>query len=218
MRLIVAALSAVVLTVAPPLQAQATRSGEVIMRRAAAAYSALNSFKAEFRQRIEDDFVDHDDARGTLYQRGRNRFAMRFSEPKGSAIVMDGSQVWIYEPKDLPGQVVKHPMPSDPTYGYNIIGWLLDNPTEKYRASWLREEQIERRPVDVILLEPITANPPFRRATLWLDRDDLLPRKIETDERFQTRVVTLSRIEIDAQIPDEVFVFEPPRGARVLEQ
>ncbi|HRP09307.1 MAG TPA: outer membrane lipoprotein carrier protein LolA, partial [Gemmatimonadales bacterium] len=153
---LVAAMAASAL--AAPLSAQIQPpSAESIILRASRTWQSLGSFQAEFRQRLDDPLVDHRDSRGMLYQQGASRFAMRFTDPPNSAIVIDGSAVWVYLPEDIPRQVAKWPMPAGPVYNYNLLTWLFDRPLEKYRATWVRQESIDGKPNDVLLLEPVTA-------------------------------------------------------------
>lgn len=204
--------------VALPLAAQApTVSADAIMLRASRTYQALSSFQADFRQRIEDPLVGSSDSRGTLYQRGTNRFAMRFTEPAGTAIVIDGSALWVYLPEDDRRNVRKLPMPGEPIYNYNLLAWLLDRPQEKYRASWLREESVDGNRTDVLRLEPIIPNVGFRRATVWVDKELGLPRKFEFDEKILVRTVTLTRLRTNGAIPAATFTFRVPDGVRVVE-
>jgi outer membrane lipoprotein-sorting protein len=214
------ALAAALIALALPLGAQGAQrpTAEAAVARAARVYQGLSSFQADFRQRIDDPMVDHSEARGRLYQSGPSRFAMRFSDPAGGAIVMDGSAVWVYLPDEAPNQVLKYPPPGGATYQQNPLGYLLDRPTEKYRATWLREEPIEGTIADVLLLEPLRGDLGFRRATLWLDRESGLPRKVELDERLFVRTLTLSRVRTNGTVPASTYVFRVPDGVRVVEQ
>jgi outer membrane lipoprotein-sorting protein len=206
--------------VAAPVAGQAAQrpTAEAAVTRAARIYQGLSSFQADFRQRIDDPMVDHAESRGRLYQSGPSRFAMRFTDPAGGAIVMDGSAVWVYLPEDAPNQVLKYPPPGGATYQQNPLGYLLDRPMEKYRATWLREEPIEGKIADVLLLEPLRGDLGFRRATLWLDRESGLPRKVELDERLLTRTLTLSRVRTNSTVPASIYVFRVPDGVKVVEQ
>lgn len=206
---------------ASPLAGQANGAApppaDSIMIRAARTYKTLGSFVAEFRQRIVDRQIGDSEARGTLYQQGPNRFAMRFTDPANSAIVMDGTNTWIYMPEDMPGQVLRSPMQQQPVFGLNLVGWFLDNPADRYRARWLREENVDGARTDVLELEPLSPVG-FRRATIWIDRQSNLPRRIETDERVLTRTVNLVRIRPNGQIPSGAFTFNVPRGVKVVDQ
>lgn len=202
-----------------PGTAQQSPDGAAILAEAAATFTGLSSLVAEFRQRIDDPAIGPLDARGTWYQIGANRFAMRFSDPASEAIVMDGSRVWVYTPSTAPGQVLRFPMPGGPVYGYNAMAWLLDRPGERYRTTWLREESVDGARTDVLRLEPLAPDPHFRRATLWIDRATHLPRKVEINERVgSTRTITLSRLRPNGAVPPAMVEFRVPSGVRVIDQ
>ena len=85
-----------------------------IVARAARVYAGLASLRADFEQRIEDSLIGTFDSRGVVTQAGENRLAMRFSDPAGDAIIIDGKQVWFYTPSTSPGQVIRMPVPTGP--------------------------------------------------------------------------------------------------------
>ncbi len=213
-----AALLALALVLPAPLRAQQS-SAEAILNRAARAYETLHTFQADFRQKIDDPYVDQPESRGTLYQAGPSRFAMRFTDPAGGAIVIDGQHVWIYEPENMPDQVLRLPMRGDPVYGYNLIGWFLDRPAEKYRASWLRVRAARghRRATWSSSSRSIPTMR-FRRATVWVERESALPRRFEIDEKVQVRTLTLSHIRTNATLPPDIFTFTVPKGVKVVDQ
>lgn len=214
-------LAVVVATaVQAPARAQAGQpDAAAIITRSARTYKALTALQADFRQRIEDPFLGASDAKGILSQAGTNRFAMRFTDPANEAIIIDGSKVWVYLPSSMPGQVLRYPMPSGPVYGYNLLAWFLERPLERYRVSYLKTENVNGRKADVLLLESVAADLPFRRATVWFDRDDALPRRLEIQERSDSkRIVELSRLRPNVTIPASVFIFTPPNGVKVVDQ
>ena len=198
-----------------PVQRQ---SADAIVTRSSRAWQTLTSFQADFRMSLKDPMMDHPDSRGRLYQQGSSRFAMRFTDPENSVILIDGTSLWVFLPENDPRTARKLPAPAGPMYSYNHLAWLFDRPLEKYRATWLREEPIEGKLNDVILLEPRDANPPFRRGTIWIERESALPRKIELDEKILVRTVTLSRIRTNSTIPPGTFTFRVPAGVRVIDQ
>ena len=109
-----------------------------IVERAAQTYQALTSFRADFIQTIADSMIGTFKSRGRLVQTGTSRLSMRFSDPDGEALVMDGKWIWVYTPSTTPGQVLRTPIPRDATYGPNILAWLLNRPGERYRSAYLR--------------------------------------------------------------------------------
>ena len=191
-----------------------------IVGRSARVYRSLSSLKADFVQVIDNPMIDNPESRGTLVQAGPARFAMRFTEPPGEAIVIDGEHVWVYTPSTTPGQVVRLPLPSGgPVYGYNILAWLLDRPAERYEMAYVRTDELNGRPVDVVALTPAVPDLPFERAMVWLDRADALPRRLEIMERTGSlRTLTLSRVRVNAAVPDATFRFQVPSGVRIVDQ
>jgi outer membrane lipoprotein-sorting protein len=183
-------------------------------------YRSLSSLRADFIQTIQNPMIDSSESRGTLMQAGEAKFAMRFSDPPGEAVVIDGKHVWVYTPSTVPGQALRLSVPSGgPVYGYNMLAWLLDRPAERYKASLLKTEELNGRNMDVVELVPAMPDLPFDRAVLWLDRQDALPRKLDITERSGSRrTLTLSKVQVNRSMPDRTFVFEVPAGVRVVDQ
>jgi outer membrane lipoprotein carrier protein len=145
---------------------------------------------------------------------------MRFTDPSGEAIVIDGQHAWVYTPSTTPGQVIRMRVPSGgPVYGYNILAWLLDRPAERYKATYVRSDRVEGRTVDVVQLEPAVPDLPFDRAILWLDKGDGLPRRLDiTEHSGATRTLILSKVRTDRSVPKDTFTFKVPSGVRVVDQ
>jgi len=196
------------------------QDASAIIGRSSRVYRSLSSLRAEFTQVIQNPMIDSSESRGTLIQAGESKFAMRFSDPPGEAIVIDGEHVWVYTPSTVPGQVIRLSVPSGgPVYGYNMLAWLLDRPAERYKATFVKNEEVNGRTMDVVELEPAVPDLPFERAVLWLDRQDGLPRKLDITEKSGTRrVLTLTKVQVSRSIPDGMFRFEVPSGVRVVDQ
>lgn len=204
------------------LAAQAVPAGETatqVVARASRVFKQLSGLEADFRQHIEDPMVGNLDSKGKLSQTGKNRFVMRFSDPANEVLLVDGSHLWVYTPSTSPGQVTRRPISTSSVYGVNLIGWFMDNPLDRYRLTYVKTELVNGKRADAVLLEPITRDLPFRRATLWFDREDGLPRRFEISEgQGQKRTVNLTNVRLNASIPASTFVFKVPDGVRVIDQ
>jgi outer membrane lipoprotein carrier protein len=205
------------LLAAAPAQAQ---DANAVIGRAARVYRSLSSLRANFVQLIDNPMIDSAESRGTMVQAGPDKLAMRFTDPAGEAIVVDGRHVWVYTPSTVPGQVIRMPVPSGgPAYGYNLLAWLLDRPAERYKASYLRSEPVAGRACDVIELVPAVPDLPFDKAVIWIDRESALPRRLEIHEQSgATRTLDLNQIRVNERVPDETFTFKVPSGVRVVDQ
>ena len=193
--------------------------GNAIASRSARIYRSLTSLSAEFTQVIEDEAIGRLESHGTLVQSGQNKLAMKFTDPKGDAIVIDGKNVWVYTPSTTQGQVIRMPLPSGPVYGFNLMAWLLDRPTERYRITYLKRDFVDFAQVDVLQFEPSSPEMPFRKAVLWIDRDSGLPRKMEIEEEpGAVCTLTLSKMRTNQPVNDKTFRFDVPSGVRVVDQ
>ena len=73
----------------------AAQDAKAIVSRAAGAYRSLSSLRADFDQTIENPMIGNADSKGVLIQSGEAKLSMRFSDPPGEAIVLDGRHVWV---------------------------------------------------------------------------------------------------------------------------
>jgi outer membrane lipoprotein carrier protein len=210
---------ALTLVTAGSAQAQG-QDAEAIVGRSSRVYRSLSSLTADFVQVIDNPMIDSAESRGTLIQAGSAKLSMRFTDPPGEAVVIDGEHVWIYTPSTVPDQVLRLKAPSGgPVYGYNLLAWFLDRPAERYEAKYLREDKVGTRAVDVVELTPAVPDLPFERAVISLDRQDGLPRRLEiTEKSGALRTLALSNLRVNRRIPDSTFEFKVPSGARVVDQ
>jgi outer membrane lipoprotein carrier protein len=196
------------------------QDANALVGRSSRVYRSLSSLTADFVQIIDNPMIDSAESRGTLVQAGPDKLAMRFTDPPGEAVIIDGRSVWVYTPSTTPGQVIRMSVPSGgPVYGYNMLAWLLDRPAERYTASYLRADVVGGRSMDVVELVPAVPDLPFEKAVLWLDRADGIPRRLEiTEHSGATRTLTLSKVRVNKSVPESTFRFEVPSGVRVVDQ
>jgi outer membrane lipoprotein carrier protein len=188
--------------------------------RASAAYQTIRTLSAQFTQIVENPLLGAPDTtRGKLYQMRPSRFAMRFTHPKGDRIVADGRHLWLYVPSTTPGQVIRTAIPSTGTTGPNLIAQFVERPRDRYRARYVRADSAVGRVMDVVELVPKTADLPYSKAVVWIDRKDGLVRRIEIEESSgQHRTLVLDKLVVNRGVPGREFTFSPPAGLRVVDQ
>lgn len=186
------------------------------LERAAARYAGAASLCADFTQRLVVPLLGQErTGRGRLCQERPDRFAMRFTEPSGDAVVADGTWVWVYYPSMDAAQVLRFPMARAPG-GFDLHREFLDEPAEKYRATWEATERVGGREAHRIRLVPRAAVG-YRAAVVWIDAADHLLRQVRVEEENGSeRTVTLTRVELGVAPPAGWFTFTPPPGARVM--
>lgn len=209
------------LAVVRPLAAQAEDAG-VVLDRASAAYDSTRTLTADFMQVVTNPMIGEPDTTyGRLSQQRPNFFEMLFRLPRGDRIVADGRYLWLYTPSTTPGQVIRTPIPNVGTTGPNLIGQFVDHARERYRATYVRSDTLSGSDglADVIALEPIVADLPYRSAVIWVARRDSLVRRLDiTESSGQLRTVVLHAIQVNSAISSRAFAFSVPRGVHVVSQ
>lgn len=192
-----------------------------MLDRVTAAYRDLKVLTADFVQIVINPMTGAPDTTtGKLHQLPPNRFGMRFTTPRGDRLVADGHFLWIYTPSTTPDQVIRTRIPAaGGTAGPNLLGQFADRPHERYRARYVRADSLPGGAVDVVSLVPLERDQPFSEATLWVDRRDGLPRRLEFQETTgQRRALILSGLAVNGEIPWREFTFSVPAGARVVDR
>jgi outer membrane lipoprotein carrier protein len=166
---------------------------------------------------IEDPMMGPMRSRGHLIQAGDDKLSMRFSDPAGDAIILDGRHAWVYTPSTTPGQVMKIAVANLPDY--LNLGRLLDNPTRRFLAKNAGQERVNSRMTDIITLTPRDPNLPFSEATIWIDREDWLPRRLRFKERTgMVRTLNFAEVRTNQRVSAQSFTFVVPAGVRIVDQ
>jgi outer membrane lipoprotein carrier protein len=191
-----------------------------ILDRASATYQTIQTLSAEFVQVVANPLLGAPDTtRGKLYQMRPNRFAMRFTHPRGDRIVADGRHLWLYTPSTTPGQVIRTAIPSVGTTGPNLIAQFVERPRERYRARYLRVDSLAGRMTDVVALVPRGTDLPYSEAVVWIDREDGLLRRVDIVEMSgQRRTLLFDKLAVNRGVPGREFTFSAPAGLRVVDQ
>lgn len=191
---------------------------ERVLARASDAYGRVRTLRASFVQRVENPLLGRTTvSRGTLAQRRPDRFLMDFTEPAGDRIVSDGEHLWVYYPSVDAGQVMRLPAGAG-AGGVDLQAQFLGDPTRRFEPELRGEESVEGRIADVLVLTPRVPTG-YSRLVLWVDRRDALARRFEiTEESGTVRRFDLSGLRTGLELPDSLFRFTPPPGARIIDR
>lgn len=207
---------AAVLALAPPASAQSDGRALEVLEAAEARYSSFTSLCADFRQVLDVPLLEQQtSSRGRICQKQPDLLLMRFTDPEGDVVVADGEWLWIYYPSMDPGQVIRSPLSSSGGH-FDFHREFLENPGEKYAASWEGRETVDGREADVVRLVPRRSST-YRNARVWIDRSSrMLLRIVIEQENGSVRRVWLSGQEVNPSLADSLFRFEPPSSAQVI--
>jgi outer membrane lipoprotein carrier protein len=196
------------------------QSVEQTIDRAVAAWAAARTVRASFEQTLTNPLTGREvTARGEFQKRGRDRIAVRFTDPAGDRIVADGRSLWIYLPSTAPDQVIRRSA-AQGANSVDLTAQLLTAPRSKYNITAAGTATVDGRPARGLVLVPKREGSQlFARATVWVDDRDGLVRLFEvTDDNGVTRRIRLTSIRVNVAVDASAFRFTPPKGVRVIEQ
>lgn len=209
-------LSSLSLLLPGVLAAQATAADKAIDR-AVAAYSSVKTARATFEQSITNALTGSAiPSKGEFEQSRPDRFAFRFSDPRGDVIISDGKFVWLYLPSSTPGQVIRAPLTADLEGSMDLIGAFFTNPRSKYTISDAGEATIGGKMTRAVNLTP-KGDAAFTKARVWIDGDGMLQQFEAQENNGVTRRVRIVNYERNAAVESSAFSFKPPKGVKIVD-
>lgn len=199
-----------------PLGAQG-QAVDSLLDRASRYIASGRSLRAAFDQTLTNpDTKQVRTSHGDFIQQGPSKFAFRFSDPAGDAIIADGVAIWVYLPSSARGQALKLPIAQGAQL--DLLSQLLTNPRATYRVSEGATEDMSGRTVSVITLTPRVTNAPFTKAIIWLDRDDAVVRQLEaTEPSGLVRRIRFRDVRTDVELAKDALTFVVPAGVKVVD-
>ena len=219
---ILAAALAAALAPAPTTAAARAQTPESTLDRAIAAYAKVRTVQATFEQTLRNPLMNSTRRdTGVLVQQRPNYFSLRFGGAEGDRIVADGKSLWLYLPSSAPGQVIRTALEGGSQYAgpADITAQLLNAPRQKYAVADAGRATVAGRAAHAITLTARDRSLPFAKATVWVDDADALVRQLEvTDGNGVVRMVTITKLTVNAPVDRAQFTFDVPKGVRVVEQ
>ncbi len=198
---------------APPAAAQTVTA---VLATAEATYRDIETLHAEFTQMLVNPMMGDETTTGTLYLSPPGRFSMRFSQPEGDRIVADGEWLWLYTPSTTPNQVIRQSIPEMGPATPNLFGQFVDNPLERYHATYVGVDSAAGYRVENVRLVPRVDGIPFRSVVISLSADGMLRKVNIVEDSGQRRTLVFDSIVVNAPIPEDELIFRVPRGTRIV--
>jgi len=200
-----------------PMSATA-QSAEAIIDRAAAAYSHLNSMRAEFQQTLTNPLTGNTQTTGgVILRRKPNLLSIDFES--GDRVAGDGSTLWFYLPSSAPGQVIRMPYRADNASAVDPADQFLHSPRTRFNVSSAGTATLAGRATHAITLVPKHANADFTSAKVWIDDNDSSIRQfdLETANGLKRHVVITS-FTPNPDLSRASFRFAVPKGVKIVDQ
>ncbi len=203
------------LLIATTLQSPADKAIES----AVSAYARIRTAKASFEQTITNPLLGTTlKSKGDFEQSRPNRFAFRFTDPKGDVIICDGKYVWAYLPTSTPGRVNRAPCGGDGAGSLDLIGEFFTNPKDRYTIGDGGTARVGDRNAHIVLLTPKSKDAAFSRAKVWIEPSSGSLLQFEAVEpNGLTRLVRITKFEANATVNPRAFTFTVPKGVKVVD-
>jgi outer membrane lipoprotein carrier protein len=197
------------------LQSPADRAIDAAVK----AYAGIKTARATFEQTITNPLLGSTfQSKGEFEQARPNRFAFRFTDPKGDVIICDGRHVWIYLPASTPGRVNRASCASDQAGSLDIISEFFTDPKARYTIADGGAATVGERRTQVVLLTPRSKDADFLRAKVWIDPVNGSLVQFEAQEpNGLTRLVHLTSFTPNAAVNARAFTFAVPKGVKIVD-
>lgn len=192
--------------------------GLEILHGAADRYSSVETLCADFTQHLEVPLLRTErTGTGRMCQAAPNLFAMRFDDPEGDLIVVDGESAWVYFPSN-DAKTVLRTSADRSAGGRDFHREFLEDPETKYDVTYEGAEEIEGWTVWRLRMVPKRPMS-YRAATVWIDQGTPVLRRLRLEEaNDNVRTVTLDNVGFGEDPGSGWFSFTPPDGALVVER
>jgi len=197
-----------VLVSAAAVAASAADEGEGRLRRFIADVRSLDG---RFSQQVLDSRQQViEETSGSVAMERPGRFRWHYDAPFERVIVADGDKVWLYE-ADLEQVTIRR-----------LSSGIGDTPAALLtgKESVLERFTVEKSATEgqllLVRLVPRSADSDFAAVTLGFD-GSLLRRLLFEDRLGQQTRIDLTGVRINPRLAPELFRFEPPPGADVID-
>ncbi|MCH1572162.1 MAG: outer membrane lipoprotein carrier protein LolA [Longimicrobiales bacterium] len=197
-------------------EADAQDRGVGILQGAAVRYGAVETLCADFTQHLRVPLLGSErTGTGRLCQSVPNLFAMRFDDPEGDLIIVDGSFAWVYFPSNDAKTVLKTSADQS-AGGRDFHREFLEDPESKYEVTYEGAEEIGAWTTFRLCMVPLRPMD-YETATVWIDQSGSVLRRLELEyPNGNIRTITLDNVGFGADPGAEYFSFTPPDGALVM--
>lgn len=193
------------------------QTGLDIIDAAGERYAAVETVCADFVQQLSVPLLGTErTGTGRLCTGRPNLFSMRFDDPEGDLIVVDGESAWVYFPSNDEKTVMKAPAEQS-AGGRDFHREFLVDTEAKYEVAYEEVEVLDGRRTHRLRLRP-KRPASYRAAVLWIDEGQPVLRRLRLEEENgNVRTITLADVVFGAEVGAEWFTFTVPPGALVVE-
>jgi outer membrane lipoprotein carrier protein len=190
---------------------------EDVVRDLEAAYGRMTDLRAEFTQTAFNKSLDQTiPAQGTVYLKKGGKLRWEYTEPTPQEIVSDGKKLWVYTPSLNQVNVGDAPEALAGPAGSFLAG--LGRLRAEFSVRFLNPTEPKDAEGDWVLdLVPKQPLPTLARLILSVDAKTWAVRKAVVYDQFENTVtMRLTKVAVNAGLPDRLFTFVAPRGVATV--
>lgn len=175
-------------------------------------YESITTLQAEFNQEVSSRGMGRPEiASGKVWFKKPGKMRWEYSSPAGDLIVGDGNTVWVYQP-DLNQAIEREVNAAASRMATDFLSGVGD-----------LEKEFEARLADSksdawrLVLTPRKESPNIKSLSIEVDKKSLLIKRTAVTDHFGTETrVEFREASVNPPVPDALFSFTPPQGARVV--
>ncbi len=200
------------LAIAIPHQTSTGIGADELAAQVEEKYRSLKSLSVDFIKTVRSDiFETESTVKGKMVFKNPDRFKI---ESEDQTIVSDGEFVWTFSAENQ--QVIKNLI--DRSQNLFKPYQYLSNFRSDYVPQLEGEEKIDRRTCFKLLLSARKENDLIRKMTAWVDKKDLLARKLQYEDSNDNQItLTFQHIRTNRKVKDSEFVYEAPPGVEEVD-
>lgn len=176
------------------------------------ALAELDTLRAEFEQTVLDsEFTVDESSSGSFAIKRPGRFRWDYREPEERLLVADGERMWIYEPEFEQATV----QPMDQTLATSPA--MLLTGEGDLEDSFRIEDEGQQGELHWVRLTPRVQDSEFEQVRIGIGERTVELMELRDNMGGTTRI-EFRDIELNPDLPDSLFEFEPPSGTDVIER
>jgi outer membrane lipoprotein carrier protein len=154
---------------------------------------------------------------GRFYLSGKEKLRLEFEKPAKSVVVLNGQEFWMieYPPKDVEDKVrVLKSELGEKSQSQILVTSILGrgNLQENFKV----ESKTKKGGKIIFKLKPVEAISDVKNLEVIVDENKKIIVGVSYDDDLDNKTkFEFSKVEFDADLPDKLFTFAPPKGAEI---
>lgn len=202
-------LSTIALGAALVMPAAAWAGAEAVVEAVESKYASISGMKAQFTQTVKSPLYGDESQKGEVTLKRPSKMRWMFSGD-GKQFVTDGKTMWIYNAPD--NQVIRYNDVASQAGSAQTLLTSLDKIGDLFVISELPDDLGH-----TLKLQPKEGDAQFKQVELHLSSELVVEKVVITDPFDTVTELVFNQVTLDPKVSDDLFVFQVPAGAEVID-